>query len=110
MTDVAAPRRPARREHRARTGRSRRVNQPACSRAGMGRYKAGPSRLPVASADLAEELPYVAGQQVSCFQGGEVAATEVDPMDDNRGSAEYKRELVKVLVRRAGQEALQRPA
>ena len=41
---------------------------------------------------------------------GEIAATEVDPMDDNRGSAEYKRELVKVLVRRAAQEALQRLA
>lgn len=38
----------------------------------------------------------------------QVAATEVDPMDDNRGSAEYKRELVRVLVRRAAQEALQR--
>jgi carbon-monoxide dehydrogenase medium subunit len=39
---------------------------------------------------------------------GEVAATEVDPTDDNRGSAEYKREMVKVLVRRAAQEAFQR--
>lgn len=39
---------------------------------------------------------------------GEIASTEVDPMDDNRGSAEYKREMVKVLVRRAAQEALQR--
>jgi carbon-monoxide dehydrogenase medium subunit len=39
---------------------------------------------------------------------GEVAATEVDPMDDNRGSADYKREMVKVLVRRAAQDALQR--
>jgi carbon-monoxide dehydrogenase medium subunit len=39
---------------------------------------------------------------------GEVAATEVDPTDDNRGSAEYKREMVKVLVRRAVQEAMQR--
>ena len=38
---------------------------------------------------------------------GEIASTEVDPMDDNRGSAEYKREVVKVLVRRAAQEALQ---
>jgi carbon-monoxide dehydrogenase medium subunit len=37
---------------------------------------------------------------------GEVAATECDPMDDNRGSAEYKREMVKVLVRRAAAEAL----
>src|SRR5262245_16422273 len=39
---------------------------------------------------------------------GEVAAMECDPTDDNRGSAEYKREMVKVLVRRATQEALQR--
>ena len=39
---------------------------------------------------------------------GEVATTEVDPMDDNRGSAEYKREMVKVLVRRAAEEALRR--
>lgn len=40
----------------------------------------------------------------------DVAATEVDPMDDNRGSSDYKRELVKVLVRRATEQALQRLA
>ena len=39
---------------------------------------------------------------------GEIAATEVDPTDDNRGSADYKRDLVKVLVPRAVQEAMQR--
>ncbi len=39
---------------------------------------------------------------------GEVASTEVDPMDDNRGSSEYKRELVKVLVCRAAREAVRR--
>ena len=39
---------------------------------------------------------------------GEIAATECDPADDNRGSAEYKLDLVKVLVRRAAQEALTR--
>ena len=39
---------------------------------------------------------------------GEVAATECDPTDDNRGSAEYKREMVKVLVRRAATEAWKR--
>ena len=39
---------------------------------------------------------------------GEVASTECDPTDDNRGSADYKREMVKVLVRRAANEALQR--
>jgi carbon-monoxide dehydrogenase medium subunit len=39
---------------------------------------------------------------------GDVAATECDPTDDNRGSAEYKREMVKVLVRRAAKEAFGR--
>ncbi len=39
---------------------------------------------------------------------GNVASTECDPTDDNRGSAEYKLELVKVLVRRAAAEALER--
>jgi len=39
---------------------------------------------------------------------GVVAASECDPTDDNRGSAEYKRELVKVLVPRAANEAIQR--
>jgi len=39
---------------------------------------------------------------------GEVASNECDPADDNRGSAEYKREMVKVLVQRAAKEALQR--
>ncbi|MGH7768925.1 MAG: FAD binding domain-containing protein, partial [Candidatus Binatia bacterium] len=38
----------------------------------------------------------------------EVAANETDPIDDNRGSAEYKREMVKVMVRRAAAEALRK--
>jgi carbon-monoxide dehydrogenase medium subunit len=39
---------------------------------------------------------------------GEVAATECDPTDDNRGSAEYKLDLVRVLVPRAAKEAFER--
>ncbi len=60
-------------------------------------------------AKRAEEI--VRGQKVNdklISEMAEVAATEVDPIDDNRGSAEYKREMVKVLVRRAAAEALQR--
>ena len=37
---------------------------------------------------------------------GEIIAIEAVPMDDNRGSADYKREMVKVLVPRAAREAL----
>lgn len=39
---------------------------------------------------------------------GQVAATECDPTDDNRGSAQYKLDMVKVLVPRAAKQALQR--
>ncbi|MCZ6789594.1 MAG: xanthine dehydrogenase family protein subunit M [Chloroflexi bacterium] len=41
-------------------------------------------------------------------EAGEVAATEVEPTDDMRGSADYKRHLVKVLVPRAMRQALER--
>jgi carbon-monoxide dehydrogenase medium subunit len=44
----------------------------------------------------------------SLKDSGEAAASECDPVDDNRGSADYKLHLVKVLVRRAVQEADQR--
>src|SRR5262249_11987864 len=37
----------------------------------------------VASAELAEELPHIADQQVGCFHGGEVAAAaELGPVHD----------------------------
>jgi CO/xanthine dehydrogenase FAD-binding subunit len=39
---------------------------------------------------------------------GEIAASEVDPINDNRGSSEYKKDMVKVLVPRAAREALER--
>ena len=39
---------------------------------------------------------------------GEIAAAEADPISDIHASDEYRRELVKVLVRRVGKEALAR--
>jgi carbon-monoxide dehydrogenase medium subunit len=60
-------------------------------------------------AKRAEEV--LRGQKLTegvLHKAGEIAAGEVDPVDDNRGSADYKRDLVKVLVRRAAEEALGR--
>jgi len=39
-------------------------------------------------------------------EAGEVASTEADPISDIHASAEYRQELLKVLVRRVGKEAL----
>jgi aerobic carbon-monoxide dehydrogenase medium subunit len=41
-------------------------------------------------------------------EAGEIAFTETDPISDIHASAEYRQELVKVLVKRVGQEALSR--
>ena len=41
-------------------------------------------------------------------EAGETALTEVDPPFDVHGSAEYRREMVKVFVKRVGRIALER--
>jgi carbon-monoxide dehydrogenase medium subunit len=41
-------------------------------------------------------------------EAGEVASTEAEPISDIAASEEYRRELVKVLVKRMGNEALAR--
>ncbi|MGB9628184.1 MAG: FAD binding domain-containing protein [Thermodesulfobacteriota bacterium] len=41
-------------------------------------------------------------------QAGEIASQEVDPISDIHASTEYRRELLKVLVKRVGKEALLR--
>jgi len=41
-------------------------------------------------------------------EAGQIASTEVDPISDIYASEEYRRELVKVLVKRVGKEALAR--
>ena len=41
-------------------------------------------------------------------EAGEIASTEASPPDDVHGSAEYRREMVKVFVRRVGWLALER--
>ena len=41
-------------------------------------------------------------------EAGEVASAEVSPVADVHGSAEYKREMAKVFVRRVAAKALER--
>jgi carbon-monoxide dehydrogenase medium subunit len=41
-------------------------------------------------------------------EAGEVASAEADPISDIHASAEYRQELLKVLVKRVGEEALSR--
>jgi len=50
------------------------------------------------------------GQKITAdliHEMAETASIEADPMEDNRGSVDYKREMVKVMVRRAAAQALQ---
>jgi len=82
------------------------ANNGACEDVRLGLNSVGPT---IVHAKKTEEV--LRGKPIDdalLREMGEVAATEVDPVDDNRGSAEYKREMVKVLVRRAAKEALQR--
>ena len=49
------------------------------------------------------------GERISetlLIEAGEVASEEIEPEDDIRGSADYKRDLVKVLVPRACRQAI----
>lgn len=58
-------------------------------------------------AHRAEEI--LRGNEVTpelLVKAGETAAAESDPIEDVRGSSEYKRDLVAVFVRRAGEQAL----
>ncbi len=62
-------------------------------------------------AKKAEEI--IRGQRLTeklVAETAEAASAEADPIEDVRGSAEYKREMVKVMVRRAINQALERPA
>ena len=43
-------------------------------------------------------------------RAGEVAAAEADPVEDQRGSIEFKRQLIRTLVKRAGEAASRRCA
>ena len=73
------------------------------------RIALGASAPTTMRAKKAEEV--LRGQKITddlLEEAGEIARTEADPMPDICASAEYRRELVKVLVARVGREALAR--
>jgi carbon-monoxide dehydrogenase medium subunit len=78
----------------------------ACKRAGIGLTNVGMTPIKAKQAES-----FLTGKQLDdavMQQAAELAASESQPMDDIRGSADYKRDLVRVLTARALTTALNR--
>ncbi len=78
----------------------------ACRRAGIGLTNVGFSPLKASQTEV-----FLAGKsldQSTIKQAAELAASESQPIDDIRGSAEYKRDVVRVLTARALNRAYER--
>jgi len=77
-----------------------------CKKAGIGLTNVGMTPIKAKQAEA-----FLTGKQLddaTIQQAAELAASESQPMDDVRGSAEYKRDLVRVLTARALTAALGR--
>jgi carbon-monoxide dehydrogenase medium subunit len=81
-------------------------NSETCTGAGIGLTNVGmtPIKAKQAEAFLTGKKP----DEHTIEQAAELAASESQPMDDIRGSADYKRDLVRVLTGRALKHALDR--
>jgi carbon-monoxide dehydrogenase medium subunit len=78
----------------------------ACKRAGIGLTNVGLTPIKAKQTES-----FLTGKQLddaAIQQAAELAASESQPMDDIRGSAEYKRDLVRVLTARCLATALNR--
>ena len=78
----------------------------ACSMAGIGLTNVGFTPLKASKAEAF--LKGKALDQTTITQASELAGSESQPMDDIRGSADYKRDLVRVLTARALNRAVSR--
>jgi carbon-monoxide dehydrogenase medium subunit len=67
------------------------------ARVGLGGAEPSPRRIPEAEAALNGEAP---GDKVFRF-AAEAAAGAIDPLEDHQTTAEYRRDLVRAVVRRA---------
>lgn len=78
----------------------------ACANAGVGLTNVGMTPIKATKTEA-----FLAGKtldEATIKQAAETAASESQPMDDIRGSADYKRDLVRVLTARALTRALDR--
>lgn len=81
-------------------------NSETCTRAGIGLTNVGMTPIKAKQAEA-----FLTGKKLddaTIQQAAELAASESQPMDDIRGSADYKRDLVRVLTARALQRASER--
>jgi carbon-monoxide dehydrogenase medium subunit len=77
-----------------------------CAKAGVGLTNVGMTPIKATKTEA-----FLAGKtldEATIKQAGETAASESEPTDDIRGSADYKRDLVRVLTARALTRALDR--
>ena len=77
-----------------------------CQKAGVGLTNVGMTPIKATQTEA-----FLAGKtldEATIKQAAETAASESQPMDDIRGSADYKRDLVRVLTARALTRALER--
>lgn len=77
-----------------------------CERAGIGLTNVGPTALKATRAEAALRGKRLDEERIK--QAAKLAADEAQPTSDARGSAEYKRDMVRVLTARALRKALER--
>jgi len=77
-----------------------------CSKAGVGLTNVG--MTPIKATKTESFLAGKTLDEATINEASVIAASESQPMDDIRGSAEYKRDLVRVLTARALTRALER--
>ena len=79
-----------------------------CAAAGIGLTNVGPT--PIAATAAEAFLRNKPLDPATMAQAAEIAAGEADPVEDRRGSVEYKRDIVRVLATRALRLAATRAA
>jgi len=77
-----------------------------CQRVGIGLTNVGP--LPIRATRAEKALQGKAADEGAILEAARIAAEEAEPVDDLRGSADYKRSLIRVLTGRALRLAIAR--